>query len=95
MHEPHLRSKLLGISLKFPLTTLHLLSHAFVSLSVKGQAAPEGLKVQATIMWRAKRDNHLSFDKGDVITVREQQDNWWYGELNDKVVLCVQLTYKD
>ncbi|KAK2154784.1 hypothetical protein LSH36_257g02045 [Paralvinella palmiformis] len=51
----------------------------------QGQAAPEGLKVQATIMWRAKRDNHLSFDKGDVITVREQQDNWWYGELNDKV----------
>ena len=61
----------------------------YLSLSVKGQAAPEGLKVQATIMWRAKRENHLSFDKGDIITVHEQQDNWWSGELNNKVVLCV------
>ncbi|XP_063598046.1 intersectin-1-like isoform X10 [Penaeus indicus] len=32
--------------------------------------------------WRAKQNNHLSFNKGDRIVVREQQDQWWYGELN-------------
>ncbi|XP_066975775.1 intersectin-1-like isoform X21 [Macrobrachium rosenbergii] len=33
--------------------------------------------------WRAKQNNHLSFNKGDRITVREQQDQWWYGQLNN------------
>ncbi|XP_071543654.1 intersectin-1-like isoform X12 [Panulirus ornatus] len=33
--------------------------------------------------WRAKQRNHLSFNKGDRITVREKQDQWWYGELNN------------
>ncbi|CAL4061181.1 unnamed protein product, partial [Meganyctiphanes norvegica] len=32
--------------------------------------------------WRAKQNNHLSFNKGDRIVVREQQDQWWYGEIN-------------
>jgi hypothetical protein len=31
--------------------------------------------------WRAKKSNHLSFNKGNVIIVKEQQELWWYGEL--------------
>ncbi|KAG8124550.1 hypothetical protein E2320_019937 [Naja naja] len=26
------------------------------------------------------QDNHLNFSKNDIITVLEQQENWWYGE---------------
>uniref|UniRef100_A0A8C6X7U3 Intersectin 2 n=1 Tax=Naja naja TaxID=35670 RepID=A0A8C6X7U3_NAJNA len=26
------------------------------------------------------KDNHLNFSKNDIITVLEQQENWWYGE---------------
>lgn len=32
--------------------------------------------------YRAKKDDHLSFNKNDVIIVKEQQDMWWSGELN-------------
>uniref|UniRef100_A0A8C5GU58 Intersectin-2-like n=1 Tax=Gouania willdenowi TaxID=441366 RepID=A0A8C5GU58_GOUWI len=37
---------------------------------------------QALCSWTAKTDNHLDFDKDDVIQVLEQQENWWLGELN-------------
>ncbi|KAK3893529.1 hypothetical protein Pcinc_002655 [Petrolisthes cinctipes] len=37
----------------------------------------------AVFPWRAKQRNHLSFNKADRIIVREQQDQWWYGELNN------------
>lgn len=33
----------------------------------------ENLQAQALYPWRAKKDNHLSFNKGDIITVKEQQ----------------------
>ncbi|XP_014679614.1 PREDICTED: intersectin-1-like, partial [Priapulus caudatus] len=48
-------------------------------------AAPEGLQAQALCPWKAKKDNHLSFSKGDVILVKYQQDIWWSGELNGKI----------
>lgn len=38
--------------------------------------------MQALCSWTAKTDNHLNFSKDDIITVREQQENWWLGELN-------------
>nr|ACE60215.1 intersectin 1 short form (predicted) [Sorex araneus] len=41
----------------------------------------EGLQAQALYPWRAKKDNHLNFNKNDVITVLEQQDMWWFGEV--------------
>ncbi|XP_048861163.1 LOW QUALITY PROTEIN: intersectin-1-like [Brienomyrus brachyistius] len=46
-----------------------------------GQVA-SGLQVQALCSWTAKTDNHLNFSKDDIITVLEQQENWWLGELN-------------
>ncbi|KAF4075175.1 hypothetical protein AMELA_G00231600 [Ameiurus melas] len=41
----------------------------------------EGMQAQALYPWRAKKDNHLNFNKSDVITVLEQQDMWWFGEV--------------
>uniref|UniRef100_UPI00358E5D18 intersectin-1 isoform X2 n=1 Tax=Myxine glutinosa TaxID=7769 RepID=UPI00358E5D18 len=43
----------------------------------------EGVEAQALYPWRAKKDNHLNFNKGEVITVLEQQDMWWFGEVQD------------
>ncbi|KAM6943444.1 intersectin-2b [Xenentodon cancila] len=40
------------------------------------------LVAQALCSWTAKTDNHLNFNKDDVIQVLEQQENWWLGELN-------------
>lgn len=37
---------------------------------------------QALCSWTAKTDNHLNFNKDDVIQVLEQQENWWLGVLN-------------
>nr|KAF6268902.1 intersectin 1 [Pipistrellus kuhlii] len=41
----------------------------------------EGLQAQALYPWRAKKDNHLNFNKNDVVAVLEQQDMWWFGEV--------------
>lgn len=43
------------------------------------------LQAQALFPWKAKKENHLTFNKGDVIIVKEQQDMWWFGEFQDKV----------
>lgn len=40
------------------------------------------LLAQALCSWTAKTDNHLNFNKDDVIKVLEQQENWWLGEVN-------------
>ncbi|XP_037651143.1 intersectin-2b isoform X2 [Sebastes umbrosus] len=42
------------------------------------------LLAQALCSWTAKTDNHLNFNKDDVIQVLEQQENWWLGELNSE-----------
>ncbi|KAL1783775.1 intersectin-2 isoform X2 [Sigmodon hispidus] len=42
----------------------------------------ENLKAQALCSWTAKKENHLNFSKHDVITVLEQQENWWFGEVH-------------
>ncbi|MGH0147511.1 UNVERIFIED_CONTAM: hypothetical protein FKN15_045441 [Acipenser sinensis] len=47
---------------------------------LKGQVV-DHLQAQALCSWTAKKDNHLNFSKDDIITVLEQQDNWWLGEL--------------
>jgi intersectin len=49
------------------------------------------MQVQAIYPWIAKKENHLTFAKGDIITVKEQQDMWWSGELNGKVMSCALL----
>ncbi|KFM70235.1 hypothetical protein X975_27218, partial [Stegodyphus mimosarum] len=51
----------------------------------QGQSMPDGLQAQALFPWKAKKENHLSFNKGDIINVKEQQDMWWYGEFQDKL----------
>ncbi|XP_075779518.1 intersectin-2 isoform X3 [Pelodiscus sinensis] len=47
----------------------------------QGQAV-ENLKAQALCSWTAKKDNHLNFSKNDIITILEQQENWWFGEVH-------------
>jgi hypothetical protein len=43
------------------------------------------LQVITVAQYLGKKDNHLSFDKNEVITVRDQQGPWWSGELNGKI----------
>ncbi|XP_065648095.1 intersectin-2 isoform X6 [Hydra vulgaris] len=40
----------------------------------------EKIQVVALYLYRAKKDDHLSFNKGDMISVQQQQDQWWFGE---------------
>uniref|UniRef100_A0A663ETS6 Intersectin 2 n=1 Tax=Aquila chrysaetos chrysaetos TaxID=223781 RepID=A0A663ETS6_AQUCH len=50
---------------------------------IHGQGQPvENLKAQALCSWTAKKENHLNFSKNDIITVLEQQENWWFGEVH-------------
>ncbi|KAM9861208.1 intersectin-2b isoform 2-T2 [Aulostomus maculatus] len=51
-------------------------------LEAHGQQVVGNLLAQALCSWTAKTDNHLNFNKDDVIQVLEQQENWWLGELN-------------
>ncbi|XP_059206845.1 intersectin-2b [Centropristis striata] len=50
----------------------------------QGQKVVGNLLAQALCSWTAKTDNHLNFNKDDVIQVLEQQENWWLGELNNE-----------
>ncbi|XP_033874350.3 intersectin-2 isoform X1 [Acipenser ruthenus] len=62
---------------------------AFTPTVPPGSVSPEhsqgqvvdNLQAQALCSWTAKKDNHLNFSRDDIITVLEQQDNWWLGEL--------------
>ncbi|CAN9506941.1 unnamed protein product [Ophioblennius macclurei] len=47
----------------------------------QGQQVVGNVLAQALCSWTAKTDNHLNFNKDDVIQVLEQQENWWLGEL--------------
>ncbi|XP_060897055.1 intersectin-2b [Labrus mixtus] len=51
-------------------------------LEAHGQQVVGNVLAQALCSWTAKTDNHLNFNKDDVIQVLEQQENWWLGELN-------------
>nr|XP_034370590.1 intersectin-1 isoform X5 [Arvicanthis niloticus] len=51
----------------------------------------EGLQAQALYPWRAKKDNHLNFNKSDVITVLEQQDMWWFGEVQASILALLKV----
>uniref|UniRef100_A0A4X2KJ17 Intersectin 2 n=1 Tax=Vombatus ursinus TaxID=29139 RepID=A0A4X2KJ17_VOMUR len=63
---------------------------AFTRTMSPGSASPvhgqgqtvENLKAQALCSWTAKKENHLNFSKHDVITVLEQQENWWFGSVH-------------
>lgn len=66
------------IIIKISYTNTHRASLA----SVSRQKVVGNLSAQALCSWTAKTDNHLNFNKDDVIHVLEQQENWWLGELN-------------
>ncbi|XP_018100331.1 intersectin-1 isoform X3 [Xenopus laevis] len=77
-------------SLTVPSAGQHRQRSAFTPATVTGSSPSpvlgqgekvEGLQAQALYPWRAKKDNHLNFNKNDVITVLEQQDMWWFGEV--------------
>ncbi|XP_048577434.1 intersectin-1 isoform X3 [Nematostella vectensis] len=50
-----------------------------------GSLAPQGLTAIALYPYRGKKDDMLSFNKNDIIAIKEQQDTWWSGELNGKI----------
>lgn len=35
--------------------------------------------------WRGSKDNQLSIMKGEVVTVLQQSEKWWSGEVDGKV----------
>lgn len=41
-------------------------------------------KVRARYNFTARSEKELSFNKGDVITVTDQDEEWWYGEIDGK-----------
>ncbi|XP_078492454.1 intersectin-1 isoform X1 [Ciona intestinalis] len=43
-----------------------------------------GQRYRAIYPWIAKKENHLSFDKDDIIAVSEHQDMWWFGHCKGK-----------
>lgn len=43
------------------------------------------IRAQSLYPWKAKKDDHLAFDKGEVIRILEQHELWWKGELNGKI----------
>ncbi|KRZ52366.1 Intersectin-1 [Trichinella nativa] len=48
-----------------------------------GDAGSPGLYATALYNLHGKSENHLSFNKGDIIRIVEQQEMWWKGELED------------
>uniref|UniRef100_A0A8C7FW51 Intersectin-1 n=1 Tax=Oncorhynchus kisutch TaxID=8019 RepID=A0A8C7FW51_ONCKI len=64
-----------------PFLSLALCFTPPLSSSISQGEKVEGLQAQALYPWRAKKDNHLNFNKSHVITVLEQQDMWWFGEV--------------
>ncbi|CAG5135474.1 unnamed protein product, partial [Candidula unifasciata] len=52
--------------------------------SVPSDIPPEGLLAKAIYPWKARQETDLTFDKDDIILVKEQDDMKWFGELNGK-----------
>ena len=50
-----------------------------------GSAESESLQAVALYPYQAKKDDHLSFDKNDIIIVEQQQDQWWFGRCGNSV----------
>ena len=76
--------------LKFAIGLLSLFSISAVDL----QEGNEETAV-ALYAWKAKKDTHLSFKKGDVIAITEKEEMWWSGELDGRVSFSIptQLCY--
>lgn len=48
---------------------------------VQGQLV-NNVRVRALHAWSGMKNNHLSFNQGDVIVVSEKQNDWWFGKLD-------------
>ena len=57
-----------------------LLKHVFPT-----HVAPPPVKAKVLFAWQGSKDNHLSLKKGALLTVYEQKEKWWSGELEGKV----------
>ncbi|XP_028829650.1 intersectin-2b isoform X2 [Denticeps clupeoides] len=57
-------------------------THALNSTPAEHGQVVGNVQARALCSWTAKTDNHLNFSKDDVITVLEQQESWWLGQLN-------------
>jgi myosin I len=54
-----------------------------VSTPVLGMGQPaSNIYARALYTFKGKKDSYLSFTKGDVITITEQQEQWSHGQLN-------------
>uniref|UniRef100_A0A8C9WAY2 Intersectin 2 n=1 Tax=Scleropages formosus TaxID=113540 RepID=A0A8C9WAY2_SCLFO len=66
----------------------HQNASALTPTHMPGMASAEhtkmdgNLQAQALCSWMAKTENDLTFSKDDMITVLEEQDNWYLGELD-------------
>ena len=43
------------------------------------------VKAQVLFSWKGSKDNHLTLEKGLVVSVLEQNDKWWSGEVEGRV----------
>ncbi|XP_059155378.1 intersectin-1-like isoform X2 [Physella acuta] len=55
-----------------------------VPSSTASTVLQDGLLAKAIYPWKARQETDLTFDKDDVILVKEQQEMKWFGELNGK-----------
>lgn len=54
-----------------------------VSTPVLGMGLPtSNIYARALYTFKGKKDSYLSFTKGDLITITEQQEQWSHGQLN-------------
>ena len=47
--------------------------------------APPPVKAIVKFSWSGSKDNHLSLKRGAIVSVYQQSEKWWSGELDGKV----------
>lgn len=70
--------------LRLPPWKVHI-EPVFVPFLVYLLSAPPPTKAKVLFSWQGSKDNHLSLNRGAVLTVYEQNEKWWSGELGGKV----------
>lgn len=52
----------------------------FTFFFYKGESV--NIQVEALYSWKARKSTQISFNRNDIILVSEQQDQWFFGEIN-------------